>query len=215
MCDVTAARSRLENFIATRNRYMKASARRQLTATLPMSADFAKLLGRAGPTELPKHVVIEHLVDQGTRIVPHIERTMRGSTMRITIGRALTIPTKPGRVWSMAESGKYGEAYAAFLGAEEEAEAETTNAIAAGEEEEAEICELCQGAGPLLEQRCRACIERRYKQVLREHGEALHESGGRLGAVLSLRATPAYQGRVYAMVRMRKYLGIPEIGDES
>lgn len=109
--------SNFESFIASRGRYVKAAARKQLTATLPMSPDFSKLIGLNGQASISRHGLIESLVSQGAKVVTCKEREIRGSTMYITIGRALTIPMKPGSVWSMSEAGKYAEAYALHLGA--------------------------------------------------------------------------------------------------
>lgn len=109
--------SNLDSFISTRDRYTKAPARRALTERLTMSPDFAALVDMKGASEAPRHVVIERLVSLGSRIVRHVEREIRGSTMHITIGRAMTIPNKDGAAWSMTEAGKYAEAYAVHLGA--------------------------------------------------------------------------------------------------
>jgi hypothetical protein len=75
-------------------------------------------------TMAPRHVIIERLVADGAKIVPHSERELRGSTMHIEIGRALTIPSEPGAVLAMADAGKYGLAYATHLGAESQADDE-------------------------------------------------------------------------------------------
>jgi hypothetical protein len=109
--------SNIDSFISTRDRYTKAPARRALTERLDMSQDFAALIDMKGATEAPRHVVIERLVSLGSRIVRHSEREIRGRTLHITIGRAMTIPTREGAAWSMSEAGKYAEAYAIHLGA--------------------------------------------------------------------------------------------------
>ena len=109
--------SNIDSFISTRDRYTKAPARRALTEWLNMSPDFAALVDMKGVPAAPRHVVIERLVSLGSKIVRCSEREIRGSTMHITIGRAMTIPTKDGAAWSMTEAGKYAEAYAVHLGA--------------------------------------------------------------------------------------------------
>lgn len=73
------------------------------------------LRGLPGLRETPRHVVIERLVADGAKIVPHSEREIRGR-------RALTVPKKPNAVLCMADMAKHGLAYAAHLGAVEEAE---------------------------------------------------------------------------------------------
>ena len=108
---------KLAAFLAASDRYVKAPARRCLTQIVPMSPDFAKLVNLTGMAEAPRHVIIERLVADGARIVPHREREIRGNTMHVTIGSALTFPVKPGAVWAMDEVGKYGLAYALHLGA--------------------------------------------------------------------------------------------------
>jgi len=110
---------RLDAFIAASDRYIKAPLRRCLTEAMPMSPDFAKLVNMPGLTEAPRHAILERLVADGAQIVPHSQREMRGSTLHIQIGQALTFPAKPGVVLSMADAGKYGLAYAKHLGAPE------------------------------------------------------------------------------------------------
>lgn len=109
--------SNIDSFISTRDRYTKAPARRALTEVLTMSPDFAALVDMKGVPAAPRHVVIERLVSLGARIVRHVERELRGSTMHITIGRAMTIPQDDRLAWPMTEAGKYAEAYAVHLGA--------------------------------------------------------------------------------------------------
>ena len=72
-------------------------------------------------------------------------------------------------------------------------------------------CERCDRDGPLCDKRCHACTENRYREVQHAHGKALSDSGGRLGNVLKLQASPAYQARVAEMIRIRAFLGIPEV----
>lgn len=114
---------KLTEFITATDRYKKAAARRCLTEVMPMSPDFAKLVNLPGMAEAPRHVIIERMVADGSRIVPHSERTVRGSTLHIQIGVALTLPAKPGAVLAMADTGKYGITYATHLGAPEDAPA--------------------------------------------------------------------------------------------
>ena len=114
----------LAEFIAATDRYKKAAARRCLTEAMPMSPDFAKLVNMPGLTSAPRHTIIERMVADGSRIVPHSEREIRGSTLHIEIGRALTFPAKPSAVLAMADTGKYGVLYAAHLGAPEDTESE-------------------------------------------------------------------------------------------
>ncbi len=57
---------------------------------------------------------------------------------------------------------------------------------------------------------CPACAAARLQTLSRENGEALAATGGRLGAVMHLRATDtAYQGRVLEMQRLREHLAVP------
>lgn len=108
---------KLAAFLAASDRYVKAPARRALSQIVPMSPDFAKLVNLAGMVEAPRHVIIERLVADGARSVPHSSQEIRGSTLHVTIGSALTFPAKPNAVWPMDEVGKYGLAYAIYLGA--------------------------------------------------------------------------------------------------
>lgn len=58
---------------------------------------------------------------------------------------------------------------------------------------------------------CRACAAALYQSLARENAKAISATGGRLGAVMHLRATDtAYQGRVLEMQRLREYLDMPE-----
>ena len=60
---------------------------------------------------------------------------------------------------------------------------------------------------------CRTCAAARYQAHVRENAKAIASTGGRLGAVMHLRATDtAYQGRVLEMQRLREYLDMPEPG---
>ena len=55
---------------------------------------------------------------------------------------------------------------------------------------------------------CRACAAGRLQTLGRENGEALAATGGRLGAVMHLRATDSYHGRVLEMQRLREHLEV-------
>lgn len=60
---------------------------------------------------------------------------------------------------------------------------------------------------------CRACAAARYQALAHENAKAISAIGGRLGAVMHLRATDfEYQLRVLEMQRLREFLDKPEQG---